>query len=188
MLARFCRYNKWKLLLLPIIYTSACYTFFWYFANDENRGYEVTGTLVLSGLLLILSLGYSLLNFGVIEDLLTDTSGTSICALFDNGYTISMDGKWNPFFFSEEAARVQMNGMPVTIWFENGHYKGRYPPSVKFSFHPLYHARKGAGQRQNISFDLGAGNKFTKDIKPELLGFIAGLYEQGYTPAPSDTP
>lgn len=175
------RRNRWKLFLVPVLYFVLSYGFCSFFIEDERKENIITPSLAISGCLSLVSLLYAMSSYSAIEKLLKDTSERSLMPLFDEGYTLVPEDKKNPLMLTTENLKAKIAGIPLTVSFIAGGDEGRYPPSIKFVFYPLYHPKYSYEQEKTLSFDLDSSSNLTRDIKPDIQRFVEELKASGYT-------
>ncbi len=119
--------------------------------------------------------------FRVMKRIMDDTSEKSIHPLFDDGYTIVLNNEANSVFFTTERLKGDIGGLPVLVAFSQGSRASW--PSLIFSFYPLAHSSLGNRTSRYLSFKMGLRNRLKKDVKPEVLQFVADLKGKGYSSA-----
>ncbi len=120
--------------------------------------------------------------YRIIARLINDTSEKSIIPLFDDGFSIENADEKGKIEYTKENFKGTISGLPVEIRF--------FPAdratwsSLSFSFYSLSKEGFGSNVSRYISFNMNWRNRLKKDVKPEVLKFVADLKERGYSPAP----
>lgn len=117
-------------------------------------------------------------HFRPVETLLLHDGPNSLLPLLADGYTIEPTNTDSRFFFTGERLRTSISGLPVTISFSHEPQTKRL--TLVCAFYPLLHAPTGTESIQKATYYTGIRHHLSRDLKPDILAFAAGLKEQGY--------
>ena len=189
---KFWELNKTKVILLFVSIYVVGLLFFCLslHARIFDKGHEVTFliplifSLALSAVFVIRGTIY----FSVIDKIKIDTSQKSITPLFDNGFVLELDDQRKLLLITKQLLHGTISGYPVKVSFRLGN---KYNwPIIKFTFTVSSINIKETSTEESIWFKMPCFPyrmvllpQLRKDIKPEVLDFIEGLKEKGYTPA-----
>ncbi len=124
-----------------------------------------------------------LIFFKTINRFKNDTTENSIIPLFDNGYTILLDDLESKISFTKENLKGTIGGLPVEVFFRPP-IRIEYPCLI-FRFYPLLQPDSGNDITKIIDFSLSFRYRLKKDIKPDVLKFVADLKARGYSVGPT---
>ena len=174
--------NKKRILAISILQIAACYFIIYYsFSTNEDvhTFLWATGFAIFCFFILYLLFFYPAMNsFKVIQRLTDETEKHSIVPLFDPGYTIGLQDEKSWILFTTPCINATISGLPVLISYFSAF---RDWSQITFKFFPLM--REGSKRIcvEYISFNLYFVKRLKKDIKPDVLKFVADAKAKGLT-------